>query len=837
MRPTRMAKIAIAMGLVGFICVSASGVTWHSSWSKCLDKLDRNGMRVDRSQIIRLTRSEEKLWGMIHVVARIMPKGELGDVYHLIVWKLPWGDALFLVDTANWTRSSLADETKLYRIGRYVAALSKVRDRYDALVVFDTDGEPNELTRSWSLLSRAQNAITNWQETGQVRGIGRFRFAIDPPANEVRVVRAGSKFILQADASTMTIDPAHPEAENSVEGIALSPPTKAEPGLITWVVDSVRKISWIGPRPIEWLEHHFFGIQDAITRFYHKWIKNSEASTFADQLSGNRSAVAKTENTRLGSATSESKVSEALIARDFPPPKLVSPLGKNVQGEGEWVAVDDPHFVNQYPNAPTAFYQTFLRVDAERAFAPIYITVWDPRLVQLHIVMGTKEPESATGETGTGEVPKTPEVIRHFVAAFNGGFQALHGEFGMMADRRVYLPPKPWAATIAVFDSGKVGMGSWPAPNNRKGFDEEQANAQIPKDMIAMRQNLTSVVESGEYNPWKRWWWGAAPLNAKEQTFTHRTGLCLTQNGQMAFFWGTLLGPEALGAGMLAMKCVRGMHLDMNSGHCGFEFYATFSEHSPMPPLGRALTEAYEAEGAWRLSDHSVYRYRTRKAVTEMENMRFPRYNARDARDFFYLTLKPVLPGPPLQINGKTVAFEVDDLNVKAFPPAAALAKIDKSAVIKFDPRRTQKVPFENVQSAMRVLAWQRPNPSNSVQQAKDDDGFEVFASGDVLKNIGLTTTNSTPSTLYLEINNSEGKPQYTTLQGEVVQWKPSKGDTAWIESDEKPTEVIFADTQPVPYGVWGWLQNQRVRYIPQSAPRFRAPGLDSNATPPPGNN
>ena len=42
----------------------------------------------------------------------------------------------------------------------------------------------------------------------------------------------------------------------------------------------------------------------------------------------------------------------------------------------------------------------------------------------------------------------------------------------------------------------------------------------------------------------------------------------------MAYFWGESMGPEALGQAMLALHCVRGMHLDMNTKHTGCEFYA-----------------------------------------------------------------------------------------------------------------------------------------------------------------------------------------------------------------------------------------------------------------------
>ena len=144
----------------------------------------------------------------------------------------------------------------------------------------------------------------------------------------------------------------------------------------------------------------------------------------------------------------------------------------------------------------------------------------------------------------------------------------------MMADGRVYLPPKPWAATVAVFDDGRVGMGSWPGPKDRKaGYDEARAVAEMPSDMVAFRQNLTSLVEDGHFNPWGRWWWGAAPQQKSEQTLTQRSALCITREGFMMYAWGDSASPEALGAALVAARCVRAMHLDMNSGHSGMEFY------------------------------------------------------------------------------------------------------------------------------------------------------------------------------------------------------------------------------------------------------------------------
>ena len=73
------------------------------------------------------------------------------------------------------------------------------------------------------------------------------------------------------------------------------------------------------------------------------------------------------------------------------------------RGEGEWIAIVDDPFVNQYPGAPPAFASSFLRTDVERPYTRVFVTMWDPRQVQLRMVPGTQEPESATGQRGDDE--------------------------------------------------------------------------------------------------------------------------------------------------------------------------------------------------------------------------------------------------------------------------------------------------------------------------------------------------------------------------------------------------------------------------------------------------
>lgn len=587
-------------------------------------------------------------------------RGELRDVYIARARVAGSGVVLDVPSLINLSKTSSADEADLTKLGSSVAYTSRVGDRVDGIRVLDTEGEPAALTADWSALARLQNAVRNWQETGRVRGLGVRHYSLIEPVSEATVRARAGRFYLNLDGRRLILSPDRERPLVGGAAVRLSRTEKAVPpngsfmAFVGWTVDRVRAVSFIGGEPIEWLENRLYNLRDRVRRIQFAWFGSAETTA---------SEVA--EDIALPSEVVEDEVRIARLTHTDPvlgwPPGPLSPLitEPRVEGEGRLLPVVDDPFVNAYPNAPPAFFQTFLRVDPERLFARVYITLWDPRQVQLRIQAGTREPESATGHRGRGMVPRERSTLRWLVGAFNGGFQALHGEFGMMAEGRVYLPPKPWAATIGVFRDGRVGMGSWPAPSWRGRFyDERLANRQIPEDLVDMRQNLTSVVEDGTYNPWERWWWGAAPMEATEQTYTTRSGVCLTQDGFMAFFWAQGTGPEQLGAAMVAARCARGMHLDMNSPHCGFEFFRPYPPGEQPPVLRRPARRRSEYDG--RFPRAQGWRLRARRAVRSM-GMVFPRYASRDARDFFYLVLRPVLPGPPIPIPDAAALIAAPD--------------------------------------------------------------------------------------------------------------------------------------------------------------------------------
>ncbi|MEO7032914.1 MAG: hypothetical protein ABI548_03690, partial [Polyangiaceae bacterium] len=285
------------------------------------------------------------------------------------------------------------------------------------------------------------------------------------------------------------------------------------------------------------------------------------------------------------------------------------------------------------PGAPSPFVFSFIRSDRQRIYSQVFVTLWDPRQVELHAMSGTVEPKSATGETGPGMVPRTPEVMGRYLAGFNGGFQAIHGEFGMMADKVLYLPPKPFGATVAQLADGSTAFGTWP---------EE---APVPDIIVSFRQNMTALVQDEQINPYKRHWWGGVPPGWTEEARTVRSGLCMTREGFIGYFYGSSVDPDVLALAMQRARCNYALHLDMNPGHTGLEFYRA-APTGTLPKLNHPLDDVWEARGP--IPGMPGWEFMGRRMIRLMALMNFPRYINPEARDFFYLTLRNELPGRPI---------------------------------------------------------------------------------------------------------------------------------------------------------------------------------------------
>lgn len=812
--------------------------------SALVTRLARDGLAVDPQSVVFVG---DDAHGLRPRPALFLARNgeEPSDLHH--TWVRSSGSTLLGVSlVSNLSRTAGAAETQLVRVGDFVAYRVVARDHVEAVTLVDLRGEPASVTRSFSRLAKLQNAVTNLQETGRFAGFGRRRYALAEPSPSADLRVDGDQLELVLPDGTVRFDPRRDEPLALGERVALGPTDKGIPGGITWVVDTVRNLSFVGPEPIAWLENRVYGIKDRAQRLRYR-VFGASADDEDD-----------------GGGAPRGPVSAAVIAElaaiGFPPPALEPMIPEPGPGEGQWTAVVDDPFVGTYPNAAPAFAETMLRVDPERPYARVFMVAWDPRQVQMRAVSGTREPESANGAFGSGTIPREAERLPRVVAAFNGGFQAMHGEFGMMADDTVYLPPKPFAATVGVMSDGQVVMGSWLGlPEGARFYTETAAMAQIPERMVDFRQNLTSVVEGDTWNPWQRWYWGAAPINAGEQSYVDRSGLCITRDGFVIYFWGESMGPEALGEAMKRARCDRGMHLDMNSKHTQFEYYRVAPADPGFPSLGRRLGEA---EFETNYPGMPGFRARGRLLSTRMEPQSFPRYLETDPRDFFYLTLRPTLPGPNLEDGTR---FEVQGLPQPTYPWAFARARRGDVILVRIDPSRAIPAPVEaasapdarggarlavlsasssgglvlaatplrvgmaySVQESLGegAIAVHRGGDLASHPEAEaalgvDAEGFLLYAertggAGDLavaLRAAGVTRALALDGRLHLVAEGVEIGADSTPVEA-------ARGGLAFVTRTVPYTAVLNPEVQPRGYAAWGRIQDTRLRYIPEAGPR-----------------
>lgn len=853
------ARLVLVTLVVAFAADALGADLFASGFRSLPDAVSEQGLLVTRDEsraLLSQRTGSSKQLVVFRAVERLEESASLGDVWAADAVVSPQGRVANMGRARNLTRTSSADETSPIILGHWALFSRRIEGRFVGLELFDLAGEP---PTQKGPLSRVQRGLSNLQQTGQWAGIGKRSYTFKLPVTTLSIHAEEHRFQVHADGDLLRIDPVH---EKPLEGsflVDVRSPTPSVNALVPWLVDAVREISWIGPEKIAWLENKVFALRDQAKRAYHSVNEVDHAAEAALDL---------------GIAEHPQKEEEEKVERlsvpdpesGWPPAPLdVLIPTPEVAGEGKWRAIIDDPYVRELPDGSPVFFQTFLRADPQRDWARVYLTLWDPRLVQLHVVAGTEEPLSATGETGTGMIPRKPEVLRRLVGAFNGGFQAVHGEFGMMADGRVYLPPKPWAATVAVFSDGRVGMGSWPGPEDRRaGYDEARAVAQIPDGMVSYRQNLTSLVEDGRFNPWNRWWWGAAPKQQSEQTLTQRSALCITREGFMLYAWGDSASPEALGAALVAARCVRAMHLDMNAGHSGMEFYNMLAPDEARMPIEKRVPSSVEKP----FSALTGYTLRARKMVTSM-GIALPRYVFPDPRDYFYLTIKPGLVGTALP--GEQAAFDSKDLPHAGWPPAFARKMAEGVRVLRIDPARAlpRVEPPAGGQLALAtlrgapqpdqiddfVLYVERKVTGTHYKIGVPPPGADALLRGPQLR-AGATVqaalgVDGDGLLLYVEVDQAKTGAAYEALAAFGVRdaialpreaklglsfkegvlgvdgrsrIRESQSLLHFIASSAPATEVLFPDNEPIPYARWANLQNQRVRYFRTGEPTARAP-------------
>jgi len=625
-------------------------------------------------------------------VALAQHGSEPTDVFVVETRVSPEGHLIELTDVFNVSDTSAAFERGLIVSGDRAAWLIGADNAIASVQYADLRAEPRPVGSNWTGISRLQNALTNLQQTGQMQGVGRRSFKLDPPAYKVVLGFSSNALLIDADSHRirMQTDPGLPLAPNPWLKEQTAP--KARPGnLVTWAVDRVRALPWFGDDRMQWLKAVAF---DGVDHF----------NQIVGSVTGDDGSQAVKEE--LGDLFS-TKASEATDPETGWPPAPMEPmLSPPLKGEGKWSSTDKDPFILKNPGASSPFVYSFIRSDRKRIYSQIFVTLWDPRQVELHAMSGTVEPISATGETGPGMVPRKPAVMGRILAGFNGGFQAIHGEFGMMAEKVLYLPPKPFGATIAELADGSTAFGTWP---------EE---APVPDNIVSFRQNMTALLQDGAINPYKRHWWGGVPPGWTEEARTVRSALCMTKEGFIGYFYGSSVDPDVLALAMQRARCDYGVHLDMNPGHTGLEYYHA-APSGTLPKLNRALDDVSEARGP--IPGMPGWEFMGRRMIRLMALMNFPRYINTESRDFFYLTLRHILPGDALApvlspAESAEGVWSVQGLAQHGWPYAIAKTTLRPDAtrpdtrvgIMRLDPKFLRVVPGGDAHS-QHVLDLTQP--------------------------------------------------------------------------------------------------------------------------------
>lgn len=738
-------------------------------------------------------------------------------------------------DVSNLTRSRDADETQLTTDGPFAAFATRVEDRTVAVNVMDTRGDPTIAPTDRG--ARVRGSITRWQQTGRARGYGLDRFELVTPRDAIDLVFHGG--VVDATAGRelrVRIDPDGPHLLDGAafvrERLRRAAPSSA---WVTWAVDTVRAIPWIGPAPIAWAETVAFRAEHTIARARVATLgdhsQRDVAEDLADVLAGR----------------TQTDVEGRVEA--WPPAAIEALVSPRIAHEGEWTLMggsDDP-FVRSNPGAPPPMAITFVRSDSERPDSRVYVAMWDPRQIELHVAPGADEPIGATGETGTGAIPRDEGTMRRVVAGFNGAFQAIHGEYGVFAEGIVLLPPKPYAATVALMADGSTAFGSWPDRDT------------IPDDMLEYRQNLTALVEGGRFNPWRRTFWGGIVAGSTGGLHTTRSALCLTREQYVAYFWGQVVDPEGLARAMIAARCDYGMHLDMNGQNTGFETYRV-DHPNALPPLRRALSRDDEAEGT--IHGMEGLSFRARRLVRRMSEP-LPRYIRRDVRDFFYLLTRPVLPGaaldPPIDpAQPGEGTWHVAGMGEAAFPWPFARTRVRPDParperwvnLVRVDPRRVSFAPPDASEHVLaRVVAGTMASPGGlrlsmtagsagaqwSIGTAGDGLAGSVLAPrASVLRAAGIDANGflviavadrALPDLVARALDLAGCGSARIAFDGTVLVLANGHGAAGENAPSGAPTTValierafvggrrIFTEVAPGPPSLWRDLQRRRVRY------------------------
>ncbi len=337
------------------------------------------------------------------------------------------------------------------------------------------------------------------------------------------------------------------------------------PWLGPWLAEGARSV--LGPAAVAWLEDTAYGVEDRVNRWRY-----GEAPP---KVLWEEEAAPPEVAPRPATSASASGPPPA-----FPPPNFAPPFPQvAAAGDGVWLTLDDGR-AKERDGRPGAFVRALVHPDPKRSFAAVAVVAMDLTRLDLRLVAGVSEPQSHTVPRSSrpGMIPK--EHVPALVAAFNGGFRAVHGQYGMRLGSDLFLPPRDMACTVALLPSAPkpVRIGTWSA------IKADDATFE------GFRQTPPCLVEGGKKNPvineYSRGW-GAT---VSGDTIIRRSALGIDPTGQVLYYaLGDALSVDALAMAMKAIGSVDAAQLDVNYSYPRFILYADGATPEAPPEASKSI--------------------------------------------------------------------------------------------------------------------------------------------------------------------------------------------------------------------------------------------------------
>ena len=290
--------------------------------------------------------------------------------------------------------------------------------------------------------------------------------------------------------------------------------------------------------------------------------------------------------TRIASRVASGRQA-ARAAGTLPAPAPLVPFGTSGGvGAGIWRPV------GRHVDGVPAVYETMLDPPGGTRLAGI---AWmNTALLSARLYSGSKSPG---GGPYRYTAPVQPAQAMSLVAAFNGGFKMADAHGGYYTEGRMIDPLVQGAASLVIYASGQVTVGSW-------GTD-----VRMTPDVVAVRQNLVPLVADGRPTAlaasadWQAWGstCGASSCAASVPGIEHqwRSGAGVTADGALVYVVGSALDPLQLAELLTRAGVVRGMQLDINPSWPVFASYAPASPRGLAAPSNGSKLLATTQQGPW----------------------------------------------------------------------------------------------------------------------------------------------------------------------------------------------------------------------------------------------